>query len=198
MKRPSGYNEDMNTKVLFPAAIGLLCVAAAPSRAIPPGDVVLGNEVLFRLRVPAGGLSVQQRGDLLQERLNIVLAITDLHENDVTVLPTRYGPTIYVRGQKLLTVDKATADASGMKPAPLARLWARKLAAVLPEVNVRLPGGPAPAPKPAAPAGETPTPAPAPATSPATPATPAAAPATPPAPAPAPAPEPATPPAQNP
>ena len=136
----------MNSKTLSCAAasLALLCAASPPAGAIGPGEVVLGNEIVFRLRVPAGGLTLQQRGDLLQERLNEVLAITDLTENDVTVLPTRCGPTIYVRGKKLLTVDTETAKASGMKPAPLARLWARRLAAVLPEVNVRLPGGPPP------------------------------------------------------
>jgi hypothetical protein len=161
---------------LVPAVV---VAATAGAAAGGPGEVILGNEIVFRLRVPAGGLTLQQRGDLLQERLNEVLAITDLNENDVTVLPTRYGPTIYVRGKKLLTVDNATAEASGMKPAPLARAWARRLAAVLPEVNVRLPGGgPAPA-KPTA--------------TPVAPAAPATAPAAEPS-----SPEPAPPPAENP
>lgn len=121
---------------------------AALALAIPvgaaPGEVTLGGEVIIRLRVPAGGLTLEQRGDLVQERVNQLLAITDLTENDVTVLPNRYGPTIYVRGRKLITVDAETATAAEREAGSLARAWARQLAAVLPLVNVRLPGGPPP------------------------------------------------------
>lgn len=91
--------------------------------------------------MPAGGLTLQQRGDLVQERIVELLAIADLDENDVTVLPLREGPTIYVRGRKFLTVDRATAEAAGRKPDELARAWARQMADVLPRVNIRLPGG---------------------------------------------------------
>jgi hypothetical protein len=36
-----------------------------------------GNEIVVPAARSAGGLTLQQRGDLLQERLNEVLAITD-------------------------------------------------------------------------------------------------------------------------
>lgn len=141
MKKPSV------TGAAAAAALGLFLTAAAvPARAIPPGEIVLGNEVIMRLRVPAGGLDLQKRGDLVQERVNEVLAITDLTENDVSVLQLKEGPTIYVRGIKLITVDKETATANERSPDALARMWARKLARVFPEVNVRLPGGGPPSP----------------------------------------------------
>lgn len=137
----------MNAKILFSATVaGLSLLAAPPAHALEPGEVALGGEIIIRLRVPAGGLTIQQRGDLVQDRINELVAITDLNENDVTVLPLREGPTIFVRGRKFLTVDKATAEASGRKPDALARAWARRLAGVLPEVNVRLPGTPPPQP----------------------------------------------------
>jgi peptidylprolyl isomerase len=131
----------------------------------------------------------------VQDRLTQILAIHDLTTKDVSVKETKYGPTVYVRDIKLVTVDKETAEAGGMTPLALAKSWAHRLAGVLTQVNVRLPSG---APKPpvstpipdAAPPAETPvtppvtppvvpppTPAPAPQPAPPTPEKPAETPA---------------------
>lgn len=114
--------------------------SAASAGAMAPGEIALGGEVILRLRVPAGGYTLQQREDLIQQRLIGILSLEDLTADDVTVQPTRYGPTITVRGKMLLTVDVPTAAAAGSTPEQLAPVWARRLGQVLPRVNVRLRG----------------------------------------------------------
>ncbi len=132
----------------FVAAVSIATISAAltpTARAVPPGEIVLGDIVIFRFRTPSGKLSPVQRADAVQDRLTQILAIHDLTTKDVSVKETKYGPTIYVRGTKLVTVDEETAKAGGMAPLALAKTWAHRLAGVLTQVNVRLPGG---APKP--------------------------------------------------
>ncbi len=126
------------------AALGIASVSgilAPQTRAVPPGEIVLGDIVIFRFRTPSGKLSPVQRADAVQDRLTQILAIHDLTTKDVSVKETKYGPTIYVRGIKVVTVDKETAAAGGRDPLGLARSWAHRLAGVLTQVNVRLPGG---------------------------------------------------------
>lgn len=170
------------------AALGISAVStlvASPAKAIPPGEIILGDIVIFRFRTPSGKLSPVQRADAVQDRLSQILAITDLTTKDVSVKDTKYGPTIYVRGTKLVTIDKDTAASANVTPLELAKTWAHRLAGVLTQVNVRLPT-PIPTPTPPAvpvdptvpavpatpPPAATPVPQPAPA-APATPAKPA-------------------------
>jgi hypothetical protein len=101
------------------------------------GDISLGGRVVMRLRVGSGGLSVQERANKVYDRLTRILSIEELMPEDVRVRPNRYGPTIFVRDEKLLTVDEATAQASGTTPDALAQAWARNLAEIIPSVNVR-------------------------------------------------------------
>ena len=135
-----GYNVRMRSKVHVVGSLLLLgnALAAAPAaRALEPGEIALGGEVVLRLRVPSGGYTLQQRGDVVQQRLVEILSLEDLAAGDVAVRTTRYGPTIYVRDKQLLTVDGPTARAAGGTPEQIAPVWARRLAQVLPRVNVR-------------------------------------------------------------
>ena len=158
----------MRYRARFATSIGLGCLFLLASYGVavaaPPGEIVLGSITVFRLRVGNGKLTLEQRGDQVQDRLTQILAIPNLREKDVSVQPTKYGPTIYVHGIKLLTVDEATAKASNLEPLPLAKMWAHRLAGILPQVNIRLPAGtpatspaaPGPAVAPTPPATETP------------------------------------------
>jgi hypothetical protein len=123
--------------------------AAQPSRASqtePPSDVAIGGNVVLRLRSSAGGMSPQQRADRITERLAFLCGIPDLQPSDVVVYaPAHLQPVIYVSGRKLITVDSSTAAATGIgSPEETAEVWAKRLQVVLPEVDVRLPGEPAP------------------------------------------------------
>lgn len=118
------------------AAIGLPLIGTA-AWAVAPGDIELGGETVMRLRVGAGSLSVGQRGDIVQLRLNRILEYQNITSADVTVRPTKFGPAIYVRQTLLLTVDKATADAAKTAQIDLAQIWARRLGRVLPDSGTR-------------------------------------------------------------
>ena len=126
------------TTIQFLLAASALLGLMGTASAAQSGDISLAGQVVMRLRVGAGGLSLDERTALVQQRLIDLLSVTDLSGSDVGVRPTRYGPTIYVRGRKFLTVDKETASASGTTPDLLAASWSKRLAQVLPSVNVRL------------------------------------------------------------
>jgi len=128
---------------LLGAAAFVSCGAAWS--AGPPGEIDLAGETILRLRVGTEKLSLEERTALVQQRLIEILSVQDLTGSDVAVRALKAGPTIYVRGQKFLTVDKATAAASQMSPEALAAAWARRLAAVLPHVNARFGSTSAPA-----------------------------------------------------
>lgn len=167
------------------AAASVSFLMARPALATPPGEIVLGDVTVMRLRVGSGNLDLQKRGDLVQDRINQILAIKDVTAKDVRVVQEKAGPTIYVRKIKLITIDKPTADAASTDPMTLAKMWAHRLAGIVDQVNVMIPASRIP--KPTAPAATADTP-------PATP--PATTPATPPAETPPATPPAATPPAQ--
>lgn len=198
MKRIAKRAYAASSAALVAASFGL-GYFARPAYAVAPGEIVLGDIVVMRLRVGSGKLGLQERGDLVQERINKILAIKDVTAKDVRVAEEKAGPTIYVRKIKLITIDQPTADAAQMTPLSLAKNWAHRLAGIVDQVNVMIPASripkPEPKPEPVTPTEAPPTTPPAtqPA-QPATPATPPATPTTPPATTP-PAPAPATPPA---
>ena len=176
------------------ALLGLSAVTAVTAHAIPPGDIVLGDITVMRLRVPSNGLTAEERASKVQERVNLILAIPNLIANDVKVVQKPpYGPTLYVKNIKLITIDKADAKAAGMSVDELAKSWAHRLMGVISQVNIRLPEAPKP--------GSTPPPpvTPPDPTVPTNPAVPVTTPPTTPAPAtPAPVTPPATPPVETP
>lgn len=110
-----------------------------PTETVTPADVTLGGEVVMRLRSSAGGRSPQQRADLMTERIAKAVGIPGIVPADVAILYKPGGdPTIFVLGRRLLTVDKATTQGSGItKPIDLASSWARRMQQILPRVNYR-------------------------------------------------------------
>ena len=140
---------SVNTKRRLSAAVwAALASTATMAVAVPPGEIVLGDIVVIRLRNGSGKLDLTQRTHLVQERINQILSMHDVTAKEVRVEKLPDGPTIYVRDVKLVTVDKATADAAGATPESLAKQWAHRLMGVLEQVNIRLP---AVAPPPAVP-----------------------------------------------
>ncbi|MDX1932100.1 MAG: FKBP-type peptidyl-prolyl cis-trans isomerase [Capsulimonadales bacterium] len=130
----------------FSPAPTVLCAFALLAAAVPvpPGEIVLGDIVVFRFRTDSGGLTAAQRADLVQERVNQVLSLPDVTAKDVRVRPLPQGPTLYVRDIRLVTIDRETAQAAGVTQERLAKQWAHRLMGVIAQVNVRLPGGPPP------------------------------------------------------
>src|SRR5688500_164671 len=119
----------MKTYKRLAALLGVALTLASGGRsahAVPPGEIVVAGEVVMRLRVGSGRYSLEERGALVQQRLVEMLSINDLNTNDVAVRASKFGPTIYVRGQKLITIDPPTAEAAGLTPDALARVWSQR------------------------------------------------------------------------
>jgi len=130
---------------LFRTAAALMLVAgsALSAGAQPPktnfADLILGGESVFRLRVPDGGMTAQQRIDLMTERLTPLLGVPNIHPSDVVVYaPSGKSPTIYVLGRRIVTIDPAIrAASSGSSAAAIAAKWAKQLQQTLPRVDWR-------------------------------------------------------------
>jgi hypothetical protein len=120
---------------------------AAPIVSIPPpAELTLGGETILRLAGSPGGFAPQARVDAIMDRLTPVLATPDLKPSDVVIFaPAGAPPAIYVLGRGLITVDNASAKASGIgTPMQTAVVWAKKLQQILPLVDIRLPNEPEP------------------------------------------------------
>ena len=127
-----------------------LLLAAAPAAtaqeyAAPAPEVVIGGEVVMRIRSGAGGLTPEERADAVRRRLGPILTMPDLQAEDVWVQQREQGRTaaVYVRDRLLITADRNLARANDTTPGRLAEKWANLLREVLPqvEVEVRSPGG---------------------------------------------------------
>ncbi len=92
-----------------------------------PGDVVVGNEVIMRIRDNAGGYSVEERVKAVNERLVEILSYAPVNNVSVSVHLMRGNYVISVGKYQLITVDKNMADANNTTMEKLAKTWAEKL-----------------------------------------------------------------------
>ncbi|MGQ9656327.1 MAG: hypothetical protein ACUVV1_00300 [Fimbriimonadales bacterium] len=103
-------------------------------------DISIGGKFIMRLRAGHGNLTVEERARTVEKRLAEVLG-TRLREDQITLRETRKDAQyeIYVRGQLLITVTQADADAAKMSVKQLAEHWLRQLRRTLPELSARPP-----------------------------------------------------------
>jgi len=89
-------------------------------------EVLLGHEVVIRLRSPAGELTADERAQVVAARLASLL-YHGLDPN--TIVPTVHGGEIVVAASGLLivTVDRPSADRQGITPFHLALAWSNNL-----------------------------------------------------------------------
>ncbi len=126
--------------------------AAAQASTETPADLNLGGYPVLRLRGTAGGMTPDQRVDVILSRVTPLLGNPVILPSDVVVyLPppkSRYNryPVIYALGRRIITVDPATVKASGTGKTPLqvATVWAERLQQILPRVNWRPSNAPEP------------------------------------------------------
>lgn len=96
------------------------------SIASAQNEVALGGELFFRLRVAAGGLSEEQRAEILQERLTKIYTALFTHQvsvHQVRVCRINGEVTICVGDILLVTVTEGDARANGTTPSQLAEQW---------------------------------------------------------------------------
>jgi len=92
-----------------------------------PGDVVVGNEVVMRIRDAAGGYSVEERTKSINERLVEILSYAPVNDVSVSVHLVKGNYVISVGKYQLITVDKNMADANKSTPEKLAQSWKKNL-----------------------------------------------------------------------
>lgn len=113
----------------------LLCVMALSANAwAAPGDVIVANEVLLRMRVPSGGMSPAERADIVTARLVPMLGRT------WDTITATAGGAVRVDGQLLVTATQADAEANGTTVLALASLWAKRASVLLSAGSAVQPG----------------------------------------------------------
>jgi len=113
----------------------MLCWVAAPVMAAYEGDVIVGDEVVLRIRFPAGGMTVRERADQVTVRINELLGSKPFQPEDVTVGQQNKEWVVLVGGNLIITADKTTADYNQATPQQLAEMWASNLRRVIPKAK---------------------------------------------------------------
>jgi hypothetical protein len=114
------------------AVIFVLVLCVIPALAQQPGQVVVGGQLVAKLRVSVGGLSSQQRAQAVDARIVEALSYVYPAEDQLTI--RRFAPrTLSVCAGKcpVMTVTRKDARANGDTIRQLARIWRQKLLAGL-------------------------------------------------------------------
>jgi hypothetical protein len=108
---------------------------AAPMVAAYEGDVIIGQEVVLRIRFPAGGMTIQERSDIITARINDLLGSKPFNPEDVTVGQQNKEWVVLIGGNLIITADKPTAEYNKTTPQQLADMWAANLRRVIPRAK---------------------------------------------------------------
>src|SRR4051794_9856205 len=122
------------TALLLAADPSPAASAAVPAaKADQPVVIRVGTTAVWTVREPQGSVSAQERGQVVQSRIDQVL----LHHpyltwQDVKLLNEKGAPTIYWGQFPIMAVDAAHARANSFStPALLAHAWANNLRAAV-------------------------------------------------------------------
>ena len=118
----------------FAIALILLGIMV-PAFALHEGDVIIGQEVVLRIRFPAGGMTVQERTDAVTLRINELLGSKPFNPSDVKVGVRNKESVVLVGNNVIITADSATAKFNKMTPQQLAEMWAANLRRVIPKAK---------------------------------------------------------------
>ena len=122
----------ISTIAVLLALLALPALSAIQAIANPTGEMIIGYQVVLRIRDAAGGMTVQQRVDQITTRLNKRLGSRDFDPTLITV--RKYGGEYAVmHGDSLIvTADSKTAAYNKTSPENLAKQWAANLRRVIP------------------------------------------------------------------
>jgi len=91
------------------------------------GEVLVNNDVVFRIRTGAGGFSAPQRAKIVADRLADMVNSGNLSANDVRETVMNGEHVLTANDELLITADAFHAEANGTTPAALASMWQRNL-----------------------------------------------------------------------
>jgi hypothetical protein len=126
----------MKTMTFALAALvgGLIFTGPVQSRTMDQ-QVVVASQFVHPIRVGAGGLSVEQRVDRINERLNRIIAREPLSPSNIKLKMVGTEPGIFAGRSLITTVTQADADANNSTPLRLARQWLSAYRHVLPQAR---------------------------------------------------------------
>lgn len=103
-------------------------------------DISIGGQFIMRLRTGAGNLSLEERAQIVQQRITENLG-ANLTADQINLKEVKkdHQYEIYLRGKLLITVTEADAEAAKMSVKQLAEHWLKQLRATLPRLSASPP-----------------------------------------------------------
>lgn len=106
-----------------------------PARAQNEGDIIVGGELLFRIRVGAEGKTVKQRVAEVEDRLPIILGANQILPGDITTAKAGKSVKIMVKKQLLVTCTPEDGKPNSLSANAQAQIWVKQLRRILPQIN---------------------------------------------------------------
>lgn len=125
----------MQRTIIGLALMCVLCLLLAPMVEAYDGDVIVGQQVVLRIRFPAGGMTVKERADEVTVRINRLLGSKPFDPNEVMTAVQNKEWVVLVGNNLIITVDKRTAAYNEATPQQLAEMWAANLRRVIPKAK---------------------------------------------------------------
>ena len=125
----------MHTRLICLVLLALVAVpkeSAAQAQDLNLGAIYVCNEIVLRIRFPAGNQTILQRRQIVNER--IIEAYRRQKVSPANVQARFVGGewAVYAGSQLLITVDREHAQANGTTPRALAQIWAAKFRETMP------------------------------------------------------------------
>ena len=114
------------------AILGAMSICAAQESA----DIIVGGQVVARVREAGTYESVEHRAAAADERINQLLAGVDNPASlEVSLEQVEGLWTVVIQGQPIVSVYPSEAEANGMAPEMLGAMWVRKFKDALPNAT---------------------------------------------------------------
>lgn len=94
--------------------------------------VVVANELVAIVRVPAGGLTADERIDRVNERLAYILGFEPINPSSIRAVPLGNSRMIMIGDSLLMTVTPRDAEANNTTVAGLTRVWVQQAREAIP------------------------------------------------------------------
>jgi len=106
----------------------ILLLLCWPALAEEAGEVRVGSRVVFVLEAPVGSITARERADILNRRIEQILADPELNPAEIGVREgSRGGTLIQLHELPILAVSRFDAELNQTDPAALAEHWAELL-----------------------------------------------------------------------
>lgn len=122
----------ISTIAVLIALLALPALAVIEAIAHPTGEMIIGYQVVLRIRSDAGGMGIQQRVDQVTTRLNKRLGSREFDPNLITVRKFGGEYAVMHADSLIVTADSKTAAMNKTTSLKLAEQWAANLRRVIP------------------------------------------------------------------